>query len=96
VITLQGVQGVNFFSYCIKDTRSSSLWIRPPVFVIRSTPGKITMANLSALMLLAVVLTVGIPSFVLGQIVLPGECPKYATQPSFNPAQVITFHVYRI
>lgn len=48
------------------------------------------MAYLSTLMMLlaALLMTVGIPSFVLGQIVLPGECPKYLTQPKFNPAQV--------
>ncbi|EFX76183.1 hypothetical protein DAPPUDRAFT_306286 [Daphnia pulex] len=52
--------------------------------------------NLSALMLLAAVLTVEIPSFVLGQIVIPGDCPKYPTQPSFNPAQFITTRWYEI
>ena len=40
------------------------------------------------MLLAALLMTVGIPSFVLGQIVLPGECPKYLTQPKFNPAQV--------
>ena len=26
--------------------------------------------------------------FISGQIVLPGDCPKYPTQLQFNPAQV--------
>nr|CAH0102937.1 unnamed protein product [Daphnia galeata] len=56
------------------------------------------MAYLSTLMMLlaALLMTVGIPSFVLGQIVLPGECPKYLTQPKFNPAQFITTRWYEI
>ncbi len=31
---------------------------------------------------------VALPIFVTGQVVLPGDCPKYSTQASFNPAQV--------
>lgn len=40
--------------------------------------------------LYTLVLVFGLPSLILGQIVLPGDCPKYATQSRFNPAQVIT------
>lgn len=31
---------------------------------------------------------VALPILVTGQVVLPGDCPKYSTQASFNPAQV--------
>lgn len=54
------------------------------------------MANLCAFISLAAFLAVGIPSLVMGQVVLPGECPKYATQARFNPAQFIVSRWYEI
>ena len=39
-------------------------------------------------LLLAALAVATLPSLVTSQIVLPGDCPKYATQTQFNPAQV--------
>lgn len=76
------------FLYIYKETCNSWVCTKPLVSVIRRTSKQATMANLCAFISLAAFLAVGIPSLVMGQVVLPGECPKYATQARFNPAQV--------